>query len=72
MVKNLKSDQKLLLVSSKDDERVVNNDAQTEAIFEAVSQEATKEIKIYERGGHGTKILETNSEAVNLIFEYIK
>jgi len=57
MVKNLKSEQKVFFISSKDDERSGGNNAEmNQKLFDLTSAEVKKQIKIYETGGHGTDI----------------
>ena len=73
MVKNLKSEQKVFFISSKDDERSGGNNAEmNQKLFDLTSAEVKKQIKIYETGGHGTDILKTYPELKDKIIEFLK
>lgn len=60
--------QRIFIVGSKDDG---DNALEAAAIYESASDEAYKEIKIYDRGGHGTDILESHKELQDLITEFV-
>lgn len=54
MVKKLRHGQRVLFVSSKDDDRVEGNAAQARELFQLTPSDVTKKLQIYETGGHGT------------------
>ncbi|MFA5172951.1 MAG: alpha/beta fold hydrolase [Candidatus Paceibacterota bacterium] len=55
----ISSGQRVLFISSRDDDRVLGNESETQKLFDLVPLDAEKEIVVYEKGGHGTQILKT-------------
>ncbi len=69
LVENLKEGQGVFFVSSQDDDSDVQ---ENQTLYNLVPDGVKKEIKIYENAGHGTTILEKESELKNLIFNFIE
>jgi alpha-beta hydrolase superfamily lysophospholipase len=58
LAQKLQPSQKILFLTSQDDERSGGNNArENEALFAAISQNVSKKIIIYQRAGHGTEII---------------
>jgi pimeloyl-ACP methyl ester carboxylesterase len=55
----ISSEQRILFISSRDDDRVFGNELEAQKLFDSVPLDAEKEIVVYEKGGHGTQILKT-------------
>ncbi|MDD4761843.1 MAG: alpha/beta fold hydrolase [Candidatus Pacebacteria bacterium] len=55
----ISSEQRILFISSRDDDRVLENELETQKLFDLVPLDAEKEIVVYEKGGHGSEILKT-------------
>lgn len=72
LIKVLKPDQRIFLVSARDDGRAEVNALQNQKLYEAAPPGVKKEIKIYETGGHGTDILKNQPDLVNLIIKFIE
>lgn len=64
LIKKLKGDQKVLAVSSRDDD---NNAEENSELF----GRNYKNLVIYDRGGHGTNILENQPELKNKIIDFL-
>lgn len=62
LVKNLKNNQSVLFVTSKDDG---NNAEENRQLYEAAPAKINKHLIVYERGGHGTNMF-NNMEELNL------
>lgn len=84
LVKVLKSDQRIFLVSAKDDglpngqvglpagrQDAQANAVQNQKLYEAIPVGVQKEIKIYETGGHGTDLLQNQPNLSDLIIEFL-
>lgn len=73
LAKNLKTGQKVFFISAKDDVRSGgnNNTEENQKLYDLIPIGAEKKIQIYETGGHGTDILETQPELVELIKNFI-
>ncbi len=71
-MKNLKAGQKVFFISSRDDPNAENNTEENQKLHDSTPAGIQKEIKIYETGGHGTDILESQPELENLIIDFIK
>lgn len=71
MVKNLKSDQKIFFVSSRDDE-IKDNAEENQKLYDLTFANTVSKIKIYEFGGHGTEMLKNQKGLINLIIDFIK
>ena len=72
MVKKLSAGQKVFFVSAKDDVRSGGNNAEeNQKLYDLTPQGVKKQIKIYETGGHGTDILNVQSELSDLIKDFI-
>jgi len=69
LIKKLKTGQKVFFVSSKNDN---NNVKENQKLYDLTSTDVIKDIKIYETGGHGTDILNNQSELKNLIINFIQ
>jgi len=69
LVKNLKAGQKVFFISSRDDGE---NAGENQKLYDLALAGIEKEIKIYEAAGHGTTILEKESELKNLILEFLR
>ncbi len=69
LVKNLKAGQKVFFVSSRDDG---NNADENQKLYEFTPVGVEKEIKIYDAAGHGTTILEKESELGQLIVNFLR
>ena len=68
LVKNLKAGQKVFFISSRDDD---NNASENQTLYDLTSNDVFKKIKIYDSGGHGTDILNNQSDLMELIIEFI-
>lgn len=69
MVKRLKAGQRVFFISSRDD----GSDAsENQKLYDLAPVGVEKEIKIYETAGHGTTILEKESELGQLIVNFLK
>lgn len=68
-IKNLKSGQKIFLISSKDDGV---NSVEVENLIKNIPKDVKKEIQIFGSGGHGTEILKSHPELKELIIKFIK
>lgn len=63
LVKKLSKGQKIMFVSARDDDRSGGNNADmNELLASLVPAGITKKLMIYDSGGHGTNILESQSE----------
>ena len=72
MVKKLSAGQKVFFVSAKDDVHSGGNNAEeNQKLYDLTPQGVKKQIKIYETGGHGTDILNVQSELSDLIKDFI-
>jgi len=72
LAKNLKAGQKVFFVSAKDDIRSGGDNAEeNQKLYVLTPQGVKKQIKIYETGGHGTDILNVQSELSDLIKDFI-
>lgn len=72
LIKNLKADQSVFLVSAKDDGRAEANAVQNQKLYEVAPAGVKKEIKIYETGGHGTDILKNQLDLTDLIINFLR
>lgn len=68
LVKQLKSNQNIFLISAEDDG---GNFEQAQKLYNEAPLEK-KKIKIYDSGGHGTDILKNQPESEELIIDFIK
>ncbi len=64
----LSKGQRVFIISSKDDGE---NTVESESIFNNLSDEAYKEIKVYDRGGHGTDLLGSHSNLQDVIIDFV-
>lgn len=72
LAKSLSPGQKVMLVSSRDDERTAGNNAeQNQALYNVLGEGVIKELKIYDHAGHGTQMLEREPELARLIVEFV-
>ena len=72
LVKQLQCDQKVLFVSSRDDDRTLGNNVdQNQKLFDSAPECVTKGLIIYENAGHGTTMLQSG-ESPDLKDEIIK
>jgi len=63
LAKKLRSDQRLLIVASRDDERPDGNAAEfAQTVFEALPGKEASSLIIYGAGGHGTELLAIEGE----------
>lgn len=72
LVKNLKAGQKVFFISSRDDPNAKNNAQENQRLYELTPSEVEKKIQIYDFGGHGTQLLESQPELMGLIIEFIR
>lgn len=56
----ISSGQKILFISSRDDNIVPENELMAQKLFDLIPLDAEKEIVVYDKGGHGTDILKTD------------
>lgn len=75
LAERLKPDQKVFLISSRDDIRPGGpngpNSDQARRIYDALPEGVKKRIQIYETGGHGTDILKNNPGLEDMIGEFL-
>ena len=72
LAKNLKAGQRVFFVSSRDDDRSGGNNAdQNQKLYDSVPTGVHKEIKIYDTAGHGTDMLQKQSDLKQSIFAFI-
>lgn len=66
--RELAAGQRILLISSKDDGE---NASENETIYAALKEGVIRDIKIYDRGGHGTNLLTSHSELNEIILALV-
>jgi alpha-beta hydrolase superfamily lysophospholipase len=72
LARALRRGQRVLLVSSRDDVRAGgDNAADNEAIAAVIPAEVHKELIVYDKGGHGTMLLESHPELAQKILDFI-
>ena len=73
LTRNLKAGQKVFFVSAKDDIHSGgnNNAEENQKLYDLTPAGVEKKIKIYETGGHGTDILNSQPELAELIKDFI-
>lgn len=69
-IQQLKSDQKVLLVTAKDDQRSGGNNAEMNQKLKELAPK-NSELIIYETGGHGTDLLKAHPELKEKIFQFL-
>jgi len=69
LIKNLKIEQKVFFVSSRDDD---SNTQENQKLYDSVAAGSQKKIQIYDSGGHGTDLLKSQPDLIGLIAEFIK
>lgn len=71
MIRKLKKDQKIFFASAKDDPNE-GNYKEVQILYDLVLPGIVKDLKIYNQGGHGTNLLDKQSELTNLIIKFIQ
>lgn len=69
-IRQLKSDQKVLLVAAKDDERSGGNNVEMNQKLKTLAPE-NAELIIYETGGHGTDLLKSHPDLIEKILAFL-
>ncbi len=69
LVKKLKNNQAVFFITSKDDG---DNAVESQQLYEAIPIMVKKDIRAYEKGGHGTVILENQPELLTLISNFLQ
>ena len=69
-IQQLKSDQKVLLVAAKDDQRSGGNNAEMNQKLKELAPK-NSELIIYETGGHGTDLLKAHPELQEKIVQFL-
>jgi len=72
LVKKLKAGQKVFFIASRDDPNARNNAEENQKLYDWVPAGAEKKIQIYETGGHGTTLLENQSELKDKILKFLQ
>jgi alpha-beta hydrolase superfamily lysophospholipase len=61
----------VLFMASRDDANVYKNDKMTKTLFDLCSSQ-NKKLQIYDKGGHGTDIINHQPEAKDMLVSWIK
>ena len=65
---SLVAGQRVLVLASRDDDE---NAAENEVIYTALPAGVVRGLKIYDAGGHGTRLLESHPELMKIILAFI-
>lgn len=71
LIETLPEDKHLLLIGSRDDDRVADNAADIEALWSMVPRGVEAKKELVEIGGHGTAIVTHNPELIEEIITFI-
>ncbi len=71
IIKKLRKDQKIFFASAKDDPNE-GNYKEVQILYDLAPSGVFKDLKIYNQGGHGTNLLDNQSELTNSIIKFIQ